>query len=325
MRHLIYAAALIATPAVAGVEEAVNDYILPHLAAFTEAAEVLDDAAQESCEAEGLVGPYNAAFDGWMAVADVRLGPSEQGALSLSFWPDKRGFTERTLADLISNKDPVVEDQAAFEEISIAARGFFALERMLYDSQFNDYAEGDYACTLVRALTRDVVDQATALQAQWNDFAPLLLDPGSAGNTTYLDEAEAQRAIYTQILSALEFTKDTRLGRPLGEVARARPTRAEAWRSGRSLTQSVLATEAAVGLAEALADWELPETRAALDAVREQAETITDPSFQNIGDLMKRLDVEILQQKIDAVENAVEVEVGTRYGITPGFNSSDGD
>lgn len=92
-----------------------------------------------------------------------------------------------------------------------------------------------------------MVDQATALQARWTDFAPLLLDPGSAGNTTYLDEAEAQRAIYTQILSALEFTKDTRLGRPLGEVARARPTRAEAWRSGRSLTQSVLATEAAVG------------------------------------------------------------------------------
>ena len=187
-----YAAALIATPAVAGVEEAVNDYILPHLAAFTEAAEVLDDAAQESCEAKGLVGPYNAAFDAWMAVADVRLGPSEQGALSLSFWPDKRGFTERTLADLISNKDPVAEDQAAFEEISIAARGFFALERMFYDSQFNDYAEGDYACTLVRALTRDVVDQVTALQAQWTDFAPLLLDPGSAGNTTYLDKAEAQ-------------------------------------------------------------------------------------------------------------------------------------
>lgn len=212
MRHLIYAAALIATPAVAGVEEAVNDYILPHLAAFTEAAEVLDDAAQANCEAEGLVGPYNAAFDGWMAVADVRLGPSEQGALSLSFWPDKRGFTERTLADLISNKDPVVEDQAAFEEISIAARGFFALERMLYDSQFNDYAEGDYACTLVRALTRDVVDQATALQAQWNDFAPLLLDPGSAGNTTYLDEAEAQRAILRRSFQPSNSRKTRGLG-----------------------------------------------------------------------------------------------------------------
>ncbi|MEC7761190.1 MAG: imelysin family protein [Pseudomonadota bacterium] len=325
MKYVAFAAALAASPALAGVDEAVNDYLLPHLSEFTQSANALNDVAQTNCTAEALKGPYNATFDAWTAISDFRLGPSEHGALSLSFWPDTRGFTDKSLSELIADEDPVVKDQAAFEEISIAARGFFALERVLYDGEMSAYGEGDYTCALARALTHDIADQAVALEAAWADFAPLLLAPGAEGNTTYLDESESQRAIYTQILSSLEWTQDTRLGRPLGEVDRPRPTRAEAWRSGRSLTQAVLAAEAAVGLAQSLADWELPQTTAALAEVQEQAASIDDGSFQNIDDLMKRLNVEILQQKIDAVENAVEVEVGTRFGITPGFNSSDGD
>lgn len=325
MIRLTLAAALIATSAHAGVEEAVNDYILPHMAAFAEAAQALDSAAGQDCTAEALKAPYNAAFDAWMGIADIRIGPSEMGALSIAFWPDKKGFTPKTLSRLINDRDPVAGDPAAFAEISIAARGFFALERMLYDPAFSGYGADDYACDLVRALTRDLSDQARGLDSGWEAFAPTLLAPGTGGNTTYLDESEAQRAIYTQILSGLEVTGDTRLGRPLGEITRPRPERAEAWRSGRSLRQALLSTETAYALALALADWDLPQTAAAMDAVREAAETVADPGFQDIEDLSRRLAVEILQQRIDAVENSIETEVGLRYGITPGFNSSDGD
>lgn len=325
--RLALAFSLIALPAVAGVDEAVNDVILPDLATFTTTAEQLDVAAQANCSPDALKGPYNAAFDAWVAVSDVRLGPLEQGALSIAFWPDKRGFTEKTLTRLISDEDDIIDTPESFAEVSIAARGMFALERMLYDPDFNVYATGSYACDLVRALTRDLRRQAVAIEAGWRDtFADLLLSPGGQGNATYLDRSEAQRAIYTQILNALEFTADSRLGRPLGEVTRPRPTRAEAWRAGRSLDNVLIATEQAVTLARALADWEIPETEAALARVQAAARDIEDPSFQSIGgDLMKRLKLEILQQEIDGVSNAIEAEVGTRYGITPGFNASDGD
>ncbi|MAM63516.1 imelysin family protein [Maritimibacter sp. UBA3975] len=325
MKHLPLIAVLAASPAFSGVEEAANDYILPNLAKFSETARSLNELAQANCEAETLEDPFHTAFDAWMAISDIRIGPSEHAALSISFWPDKRGFTEKTLSRYIAEEDPIVADQVAFQEASIAARGFFALERMLYDPDFNDYAEGDYSCALTRALTRDLAVQAFNLQAEWADFAPTLLNPGAEGNATYLDASEAQRAIYTQLLATLEFTTATRLGRPLGEPARPRPTRAEAWRSERSLRQSLLATEAAVDLAHALANSDLPETDAALAAAREQADTITDPSFQDIEDLTKRLNLELLQQRIEAVEHAIEVEVGARFGIAPGFNSSDGD
>lgn len=325
MKRFVLALALFTSPAFSDTTEAVGNRILPGLAGFADATDALNDVAQTNCTPDALKGPYNAAFDAWMRIADVRLGPSEERALSISFWPDKRGFTQSKLTELIAEKDPIVAEPEDFAEISIAARGFFALERMLYDPEFANYGEDSYSCSLTRAIARDLATQAAALDAAWQDFAPTLLNPGADNNTTYLDESEAVRAIYTQAMSSLELTADTRLGRPLGEPARPRPTRAEAWRSGRSLTNVMLATEAAYNLAVDLADWDMPESAAAMERVRKAADEIEDPSFQNIDDLVKRLKLEILQQEIDGLENALEVEFGARLGIQPGFNSSDGD
>lgn len=328
MRSFYLAAALVvlASPLTAGVDEAVNDHILPRLGSFAETTKNLNQRAQMDCTPDALRGPYNAAFDAWMSVGDVRLGPTQDKALSIAFWPDKKGFTPRKLTQLIETEDTIATDSDAFAEVSIAARGFFALERMLYDADFSGYETGSYSCTLVQAMTEDLASQATELETTWrDDFGATLLNPGAEGNTTYLDETEVVRALYTQVLSTLELTANTRLGRPLGEPTRPRPSRAEAWRSNRSLTNAVIATQSAYDLAKTLADWEMPETDAAMARVLAQAKTVHDPSFQSIDNLMKRLNVEILQQEIEGLESALEVEFGTHLGITPGFNSSDGD
>lgn len=324
--RLAIAFALLASPLVAGVPEVLDDHLLPGFDGFTQATRTLDDLARTNCTAEVLRGPYNAAFDAFTAIADMRLGPSEAGILSIYFWPDKRGFTQGKLSQWIADKDPIVAEPATFSQASVAGRGLFALERMLYDPEFTDYDEGSYSCTLTRALTKDLAQQAHTLEEAWRDgFAATLLNPGTDGNTTYLDEDEALRAVYTQILHGVQLTADTRLGRPLGDVTRPRPTRAEAWRSGRSLPNAVLYTKAAVHMAHALADWDLPETEAALTRVFEAAAAIEDPSFQDIDDLANRFKVEVLAQEITSVAQAIETEIGAQLGIMPGFNASDGD
>ncbi len=111
----------------------------------------------------------------------------------------------------------------------------------------------------------------------------------------------------------------------MGTFERPRPARAEAWRSARSLRDVVLAVDAAHALAQALADWELPETDAAVARVHEAAERIADPGFQDVTDPQARLRVEVLQQAVRAVRAALENEIGVRLGIAPGFNSQDGD
>ncbi|MBN9890495.1 imelysin family protein [Salipiger abyssi] len=327
MRYaLMLCASLAATPAVAGVEEALTDHILPGYAGFTEEAQALAEAAQQDCTAPALRDPWNAAFDAWTEIGDVRMGPSETGALSVAFWPDTRGFTPKTLARMISGEEEAGRDPQAFAEVSIAARGLFALERMLYDEDLSGYEAGSYACTLVQTITADLAAQAGALESGWREgFADVLRSAGEDGNTTYLSEDEALRALYTQILSSLEFTADTRLGRPLGTFDRPRPARAEAWRSGRSLRNAVMDAAAAAALAHALADWELPETEAAMARLREVADRVTDLAFQDIDDPSARLRVEIVQQHIRALADAIELEIGLPLGLTPGFNSQDGD
>lgn len=320
----------LAAPVRADVERAVTSHILPGFARFSEAAGALDAAAAADCRPVSVEPAYQAAFDAWMAVADLRIGPSETGALSVAFWPDDRGFTPRALSEIIAAADPVGRDPVAYAEVSIAARGFFALEMLLTDPAFSGYGPDEYTCALVRTVAADLSRQAVDLAAAWSeDFSPTLLSAGEAGNATYLTGEEALRALYTQVLAGLEWTADRRLGRPMGTFDRPRPRMAEAWRSGRSLRNVVLAAEAAHALGHALADGlvpgGLPQTDAALAQVTAASDRITDTGFQDVEDPQARLRVEVLQQAVRAMRAAIEDEIGTRLGIAPGFNSQDGD
>lgn len=313
-----------ATTAFGDVSSAVREHILPGLQSFETSAAALNQATNDTCDFGALVAPFHTAFDQWMRISDVRIGPSESGALSIAFWPDKKGFTEKALGRLLAEQDEAALSPANFVEVSIAARGFFALERMLFDPDFR--SDDGYGCALVRAISGDLARQAAELNRDWRQgFATTLTTAGADGNTVYLDETEATRAIYTQVLTSLENTIALRLGRPLGENAGPKPRRAEAWRSGRSLQNVLLSVQSAVDLSNALADWELPKTMAALELAYRQADHIGDPSFQDITDLQRRFAVEALAQRVEGVKQAIEVEVGGRYGITPGFNASDGD
>jgi predicted lipoprotein len=196
---------------------------------------------------------------------------------------------------------------------------------LLYDPEFAGYGPGDPTCTLVATVAGDLARQAEALDAGWQDFAALMKSAGEPGNTTFAEPAEAQRALYTQILSSLEFTAGSRIGAPMGTFEKPRPARAEARRSGRSLANVRLAVTGAVTLAEALVGQELPATRAALESFDIAADKIEDPAFADVEDPSARFRLEVLQQQVQAVDAAIEAEVGSTLGLSAGFNSQDGD
>ena len=327
----VLALALLPVAAQAGVTEAVKGHVLPGLDAFALAAGALAGAAEGTCDPAALDAPYQAAWDAWGPVADVRLGPSEAASLSIAFWPDERGAGPRALAGLVAAADPAALAPEAYAEQSVAARGLLALDQLLHGDLAEEVGQGGYACDLVGAVARDLAAQAAGLRAAWDAEAEALLTAGAPGNARYLSEDEAFRALYTQVLGGLEVTADARLGRPMGEFDRPRPTRAQAWRSGRPLREVVASVEASVRLARAIAAPEgegeaaLPATQGALEAVRTAAAAIDDPSFQDASDPQARLKLEILQGRVRALRDAVEAEVGAPRGIEAGFNSTDGD
>ena len=127
-------------------------------------------------------------------------------------------------------------------------------------------------------------------------------------------------------MNSLEFTTDSRVGRPLADFARPRPTRAEAWRSDRSLRNIVLAVDTAYAQAVELMGAPLPATAQAVAEFHDAANAIPDPSFSDIADNSQSwLKLQILGQKVDGVKNAISNEIGSVMGISAGFNASDGD
>lgn len=299
--------------------------ITPALERFATEAAALDKAADADCTAEALRPAYDAAFDAWLGVAVYRIGPTEVDALSIAFWPDEKGLTPKGLRALLAAKDEAALTPDGFAEGSAAVRGFFALDQMLGDAELSGYGAEDVACRVVQAIAGDLSRSASALKSDWDGFMPKLATAGEAGNTTYLSSEEATRALYTQLLSGIEFAADQRLGRPLGTFDKPRPTRAEAWRTGRPLRNVAVSLDALQPLAHELAGAETPATDAAFAAVRTAMAAVADPTLQDLGDPQAWLKAEIVQSRLRSLYDAVETEVGGRLGLEAGFNSLDGD
>ncbi|PZX16215.1 hypothetical protein LX81_02066 [Palleronia aestuarii] len=320
--------AFLAGPATAGVEDAIETYILPGYARLSEATETLANDAATDCTAEGLRPAYRDAFDAWARIGHLRIGPvEEQGrVLAIEFWPDVRGMADRTIAGLIADADPAVESEAGFAEVSVAGRGLMALDRLLNDEAYEGYGKESYTCDYVVAVARDLARMAFEIEAEWRDgYAETLASAGDAGNTTYLSEREVRQALFTALSSGLEFDAAQRLGRPLGTFERPRPERAEARRSGLSLALLVASLEGLRDFATALALDTPTETRAAFDRAIAAARDLDDPVFALVDDPQGRFEVEIVQQRIEAARQVAASEIGTALGVSAGFNAGDGD
>ena len=325
-RCLAAALALIATAgaAPAGVPDAVEDHVLPGMDRFAAASRALSDTALADCRAAALRPAYHAAFDAWLGIAHLRFGPLEQEgrALAIAFWPDSRGIVARSTDALIADADRSVDDPQAFAEVSVAARGLFALERLLFEPGMAGYAEDDYRCALARAISVDLARMADAVAQDWRaDHAAAMI---AADDTTYRAPREAQQALYTALTTGLAFNADQRLGQPLGSFDRPRPERAEARHAERSLRNVKLSLVALRDLARALADAPIPQTEAAFETALDATATL-DAVFAGVDDPQERLKVEILQQRIAAISGAIATEIGAPLGISAGFNATDGD
>lgn len=322
----VAAAVLLAAPAArADTAEAVAKVIVPGYDRFAAAAGALDAAARADCAPQALRAPWATAFDAWAPVSTLHIGPVEDEGrfLAIAFWPDPKGLGARAQAALVATRDPVVHDSAAFAQVSVAARGLHALERQLW----GDGGTGDYGCALTRALAADLARTAGEVAAGWHDgFAQDLTQAGSPGHDRFRDAGEARQALFTQLVSGLEFVADQRLGRPLGSFDRPRPERAETRLSARASRTVALTLDGLSALAAALAP-ATPRTDAAFARARDLARTLeaADPDLSGVATPAGRLKVEIVQQAVRATRDAVLAEIGPALGVDLGFNASDGD
>jgi uncharacterized protein len=324
MRNILIAVLLSTAPAHADVQTAVTDHILPGYAAFSAATGALAQMATQSCEPEMLRPAWNAAYDAWLGIAHIRLGPVEDDgrSLAIAFWPDPKGIGAKQQAAMIASADPMGLDPAAFREASVAVRGLTALERLLYPQT---PLEGDYPCQLMATTAADLARTAREVEAAWQmDFTDAVLTPGVAGNTRFLSDTEVRQAMFTQLVTGIEFVKDARIGRPLGTFDAPRPERAEAVASGRAGRNIVASLTALRAYARAL-DPDVRRTADAFDLAIGSASALPDATLAGITDPAVWLKLEILGQQVQAIQDAALDEIGTSLAVGVGFNAADGD
>ncbi|MEM8978239.1 MAG: imelysin family protein [Pseudomonadota bacterium] len=323
LKRFVVLLTCVATPGLADIDDVLTDHIAPGYSTLVEATAHLSNVAEETCAPEAITPAFHTAYDAWIRISHIQFGPLEdQGlALAMSFWPDPKDSTGKAIARLTRFADPIVNAPDQFGEVSAAAQGFTALERLLYDPQ----PDAEYACKFVRAVAEGLSRKAMALESAWPAFADRMTTAGASGNARFQSDEEVNRALYTALSTGLEFLHDQRLGRPLGSFERPRPRRAEARRSERSLRHIVLTLNALEDLTTTFFDGDLSETKAAFAAAKERAASLDDPALAGVANPVERIRVEALQRTVNDIRNAVNEEIGKPLGITAGFNSLDGD
>ncbi len=168
---------------------------------------------------------------------------------------------------------------------------------------------------------------ADAILAGWRDgYGDTLLHPDETG--PYRTGDEAAQELFKALMSGLQVTSETRIGRPMGTFDRPRPNRAEARRSGRSLRHVTLSLTALkdLGLSLAQGDAALRETLTqAFDHSLSRAVGLEDPVFATTADVQGRFRIEVLQQSINQIRDLATQSLGPKLGVAAGFNALDGD
>ncbi|MDX8354805.1 imelysin family protein [Cognatiyoonia sp. IB215182] len=335
MKHLITASILAILPCFVAAQsitaDIVNNHVLPRYAALAEAGKALSDAAATDCAATSnpLRMAYGAAFDAWIAASHMRFGPSETDdrAFAISFWPDSRSATPKALGALIRDEDPIADSADAYRDMSIAARGFYAMEFLLYDETISTAGDADYRCQLVQTVAADIANLTQDIATDWADgYAALLTNPSADG--LYRTDLEAMQELFKALTTGLQLTSEARLGRPLGTFDQPRPRRAEAWRSGRSARHVTVALESLADLGSRLSadDPALQESlNAAFTRALTQIAALDDPAFAGVADAVSRIKVEAIRSRVEEIRAIAENELGPSLGVASGFNALDGD
>lgn len=319
---------ILGLPALAGIDAVIDDHIVARHAAFASSTAALAATTKQDCTAQSVTPAYHTAFDDWVAVSHIRFGPIEDGGegLAVAFWPDKKGMIPKILNRMIKDQDPVVFDATAFAKHSIAARGFFALEQMLFDPKFSDYPKDSYGCALTQAIATDLSRIAAKTYEGWiTGYADTLRDAGSAGNGVFLTDKEGAQALYTNLLGGLEYIDIQRLGRPLGNFEKPRPKRAEARRSLRSLRNITVSLLSLQEMTRLLADGQTPETDELFVTTLRYAAGLDDRIFENLNETSAKFKLSSLQQMVGTIHEAAAAELGMHLGVGAGFNALDGD
>jgi uncharacterized protein len=309
----------------------VERFIIPHYQALALTADAQEKVWADFCakpDPEGfklLRRAYLATADTWSGIEFLRYGPiaEEFRAERLSYWPERKNATAKSLAQLLERDGVADLTPELFVKNSVAAQGLPALERLLFDVNAEaEMLSGERRarrCAVGQAIAWNVVIIAHDVRLAWiNEMVGQLADPATA--------KEATSRIATDFLASFAYIRDSKLRPVLGrEIGSARPQLAESWRSGRSKRALVLNLEALLDVAKLIMKGKDGYTPEAIATAARIADELPEDFGKAVVDAKQRPPFFLLLDAVAAARDKAHDEIPAVLGITVGFNSQDGD
>ena len=337
---LITAPATAAPPWLESNLAAVDEHMVPRYRQLAAATAKLEGRVSALCEAPGEPAlkrardGFHHAMNAWQGIQHIRFGPVERYLRHHRFqlWPDKHNTGAKQLAKLLAEEDTEVLEAERFRSLSVAVQGFGALEGLLFDPKVDGAGYAGYRCRLAGAMAANLAAMAEEIVAEWPAWRGMI-ESAAGGNDEFDSDREVAARLLNNLHTQLQAVADLKLDRPLGNPgAKAKPRRAESWRSRRSLRNIARNLEAAEALyrtafaprlttedeANRLISAAFAEAHSVLAAIdRPLYETARDPDY--------RAALERLRGAAATLRRTVAERLPPAIDIPLGFNSLDGD
>jgi hypothetical protein len=284
---------------------------------------------------------FRRAMHDWQRARPITFGPiaAGSGPARVQFWPDKRGTGARQLRKALAEEDPAFLEPGALAAKSVALGDLQALERLLFEDDAALLQPGAYRCRYAMAIANYQAALARSLANAWVEEGghAEMVKTAAIGNDDYFDEKQAAREFLKSITATLTIIADLKLSRPMGDsLERARPKRAENWRSGQSMDNIIAnlqtlraLVDAQEGLADLLARAKAESLAEGLhrrlDELEKLARSSKPPLSEAVSDSTERQRLIDLRAQVQELGRFTDEVVMTELKLSKGFNATDGD
>ena len=224
--------------------------VIPAYRHLFQSAVALNQQAIKSCKQpsdvslNNLRDRFSSYVNSWMSIEFFRNGPAKYlfRQNRIQYWPDKHNVVGRQLRSLLTDQNASLLDHSKFTQLSVGVQGVTALELLFYgekafDSFTNINIAGQFRCQFIQAISYNQQVISEDLIDDW-------IRQGDGYRNGLLDEnnnLQVEKDIGIDILRLLygevDSIKTLKIVRPLDKsIEKAKPYRAELWRSGLSMT-----------------------------------------------------------------------------------------
>lgn len=284
---------------------------------------------------QALKSNFHNTMDAWQTVQILRSGPAMEKMRSyrLEMWPDRSNAATKHLRKLQKEADPASLRAEKFAKTSTAVQGLSAMERVLYAkgvqiTDFSTAGKANFKCHLLQAISLNIKTISNELLTAWQkDYRDVLLKP-SKDNAVFETDKAVSAQFLNDLNTQLQVVLTQKFKRPLDRQY-FRLTRAESWRSQRSLRNIALNISASkqlysLAFASQINDKTLLKKQQDLfDQAISKAKALELPIKVAHDEHSEKLQQWI--KAISALKNSINSELPVAIDIPLGFNSLDGD